>query len=490
MLVGNYPLMLEQLRRPKLAQPPVLASTPPVQRRRERLEQPPLVDAETAEAGRADEAQANRIGAEIGRDLGAVSVKGGPLSESVRAVAETHLGVDLSGTELRTDARANERAAEERALALTEGSMVSFSREAITGSSNKQSALLGHELTHVAQQRSAGRRPGESIQRQNIQNQPQGERTQVTVARGQFSLSEAEVDKYFERTNAGRLRNTVSLPPGMAQVRLIGIPAAFEQQMIGIASDLRARSFTPIGTQNELRVLRAGSSVAVDLKLRKHGLADGSYRFTWVGTTLFIEALTPVAQQNEVTSDILASSVVMHVGQLRFVAVGLLPEELAPLQQALQIIPQAALTFANDLYFRKVTSKPPPPGDQAGDYDEASHTVRLYAVNKPLASSSQRIGTSAWPVQVLVHEIGHAVDLRSRTDLPGFRDAAARDDVRARPAGQAAQLRGGPTDYSNVDWLEMYAESFMLYVTDPGLLRAIRPNIHAFMDRVAQFHRR
>jgi hypothetical protein len=41
-------------------------------------------------------------------------------------------------------------------------------------------------------------------------------------------------------------------------------------------------------------------------------------------------------------------------------------------------------------------------------------------------------------------------------------------------------LKGSETDYGNTNWKELFAESFMLFTTDPGLLQAIRPNIHAY----------
>jgi hypothetical protein len=49
---------------------------------------------------------------------------------------------------------------------------------------------------------------------------------------------------------------------------------------------------------------------------------------------------------------------------------------------------------------------------------------------------------------------------------------------------QAAQKDGGKrlTAYSNKEWQEYYAESFSLYMTDPGTLQRLRPNVHAFFS--------
>jgi hypothetical protein len=119
---------------------------------------PPTPAGLAAEAARDPaEQQAESIGARIGGDLDAtLSVAPGPLAEPVRRVAERHLGVDLAGTELRADGPAQELARALDALAVAEGSTVSFAAGRLSGSSLTGRNLLGHELTHVAQQRAHG----------------------------------------------------------------------------------------------------------------------------------------------------------------------------------------------------------------------------------------------------------------------------------------------------------------------------------------------
>jgi hypothetical protein len=102
------------------------------------------------------ERQADEIGNRIGKDLGPLGIGPGPLPEAARLVAEKHLGVDLSGTELRGDGAAHERASSLDALAVAEGSRVSFARGELSTASSDGRSLLGHELTHVAQQRASG----------------------------------------------------------------------------------------------------------------------------------------------------------------------------------------------------------------------------------------------------------------------------------------------------------------------------------------------
>lgn len=71
------------------------------------------------------------------------------------SAAESHLGVDVSGTHFRADATAADRTRSAGALAMTEGSTVSFA-EGSFSSDTAGRALVGHELTHVAQQAISG----------------------------------------------------------------------------------------------------------------------------------------------------------------------------------------------------------------------------------------------------------------------------------------------------------------------------------------------
>jgi hypothetical protein len=101
------------------------------------------------------ELQADEIGGRIGADLVGVSVAPGPLSPRAQRIAERHLGVSLAGTRIADDHAGHRRAAGERALAVTEGSDISFRRGHLTTATPAGRSLIGHELTHVAQQRSA-----------------------------------------------------------------------------------------------------------------------------------------------------------------------------------------------------------------------------------------------------------------------------------------------------------------------------------------------
>ncbi len=99
------------------------------------------------------ERQADELGGRIANDLPRVPLAAGRLPESVGEAATRHLGVDLAGAELE-EAAPGER----DELAVAEGDRVRFRPGLLSAMTPGGRALLGHELTHVAQQRRTGTR--------------------------------------------------------------------------------------------------------------------------------------------------------------------------------------------------------------------------------------------------------------------------------------------------------------------------------------------
>lgn len=135
--------------------------------------------------------------------------------------------------------------------------------------------------------------------------------------------------------------------------------------------------------------------------------------------------------------------------------------------------------------------------------------------------STTRFGTQTWLIHTLLHEIGHVADFnpiedawkdektiasaRSRsgkgwvthkrpgrsdliwlTELGGvakgsFREAAIQDGLQVDQKDDKKITSGGITTYGQTSWGELFAESFSLYLNDPDLLKAIRPNVYKFM---------
>jgi hypothetical protein len=189
------------------------------------------------------ERQADTIGAQIGRDWGGtIAPSSGKLPGDLRAVAEQHLGVDLGETELRTDTQAQRHADGMTALAVTEGSQIHFARGMLAASSQEGRALLGHELTHVAQQRAHG---VESHQRivattEQIGLPSSEERARGDAAMDKYLATQAEHEKEYAGKVAGidaeeiekrRRRELLTELERVVRLRAIGIMAAHRGQI-------------------------------------------------------------------------------------------------------------------------------------------------------------------------------------------------------------------------------------------------------------------
>jgi hypothetical protein len=98
---------------------------------------------------------------EIAEQIDAARGAGSALPDDVRIDMETHLGADLSGVRVHTDARASDLNRAVQAQAFTTGSDVFFSPGTFAPGTTDGRRLLGHELTHVVQQ-STGAAGGES----------------------------------------------------------------------------------------------------------------------------------------------------------------------------------------------------------------------------------------------------------------------------------------------------------------------------------------
>jgi len=122
-------------------------------------EQGRVIQAKRTGANDPAERQADELGEQIGRSLrGAGGLTAGELQGPAQRAAEGHLGVPMSGVKLHASSGAQAKVAEHQALAVTEGSDVSFGAGNLETATEAGRSLVGHELVHVAQQRASGTR--------------------------------------------------------------------------------------------------------------------------------------------------------------------------------------------------------------------------------------------------------------------------------------------------------------------------------------------
>lgn len=471
------------------------------------------------------------------RDLRPLAGPGDPLPASLRRELEERFGHDFGAVRVHRDAEAAQSAARLHARAYTSGSHVVLGSTPRAWTSPATRALLSHELAHVVQQSSrADLVPGAVLlQRQptELSAIPESERRAIRVGTIAVTVSAETIREFFTLLPSGRPGATESV--GATNSFGAGIAAALRTGLGSVAAHI-ARS---------TNALPLGSSIEVDLDLSAHGGANTTYRFTYFAHTtgsgrtastsnvMLIEQVGPVVAR---PATVTAPSGAFTVGAASFSLAGTWNDgDYTVLREALSLLPSAALGAAAGITFRRTRRAA---GAEGGHYDTGTDTVELNDRAFP-ASSQLRFGQRPAAVRAVLHEVGHAIDLRelerawraydaagqtaaarrtllaarsrsgsrwaraadsSDTDeiqeqaadqAPEFRRAVARDGVRrdtsgtrTTPEGTTATLSGGVTTYSDTDYQELFAESFALYVSEPETLRQLRPATYAhFLGR-------
>lgn len=444
------------------------------------------------------------------------------------------LGHDFANVRLHRGTEASRSATALGAAAYTSGSQIVLGTEGQAMRGPALERLLTHELAHVVQQSRAGAAP--LIQRQptSLGGIPQAERRSIRAGTIPVTVPPERIAAFFTIMPSGRPSETRSV--GATNSFGAGIGAALQGGLASIAAYIAG----------DTNGLPRNSSIEVDLDLSAHGGAATTYRFTYFAHTtgsgrsastsdmMLIEQVGAVRAR---PAAVTAPSGAFSVGSTGYTLAGSWTDgDYTLLREALTLLPAAATTAAAGLTFRRVGGST---GPEAGRYRSGSDTVEINDLAFP-AATNLRFGQRPPAVRTLLHEIGHAIDLRvlerawqaynsagqtaaaRRTLLavrspsgsrwgraadgsgndeiqqnaadaaPAFRAAVARDGVRrdtsgsrTTPEGTTATLSGGITTYSETDYQELYAESFAMYVAARETLRQLRPATFAYF--AAQF---
>ena len=421
---------------------------------------------------------------------------------------------------------------------------------------------LAPELKHGLQPSLAGALVGQisrrvvplTIQRQTLATIPLQQRLALQIRTQRPRLTPQQIQRFFHQTAAGRWG--MSIPsPGGARVQLgPGVPPVLETPLTTVAGHLNSITVSQAGQSAPL--LGPNTVVTVSMDLASYGGAAGLYRFTLYnvpangrGGNLLIESLAPIGSlsggplqlathtpgANQAAGTISAGGHTFHLVGTQSLWTR---PRIASVQAALSLMPSSVLARAAGLRIgirsgglgTGIGSR-----DEGGHYDPNTDTVTLY---RAIWGQMQRPGRSLAagqqmqdhnPVQVIAHEIAHAIDRRilqqaERTfqqsqqtpaDLSaltaarglsggrftvsggsyGFSDALA--DTQGNAFRQAyiqdgasvagSRIQQAVTMYGAQEWQEVYAEAFSLYITDPEALRQVRP--HVFQHFTGQFSR-
>lgn len=279
------------------------------------------------------------------------------------------------------------------------------------------------------------------------------------------------------------------------------------------------------------------STITLGLDLGRYGGSYDAYRYTYSERTtgrgrsrtrvreIRIERLGAIGMEGVPDSQRTANQ--QKFQQFGFIKRGRWrASESESLLAAIGQLPDSVLTLVRGLTFRRASASATDP-TAGGDYEIDFHRVNLY--NRLMIASPTRFGTPGTSqgvtnnvTRAIVHEIGHAVDLRplrtswdalqatsgqpaSQTNRArrGLQNARASSGTRyairsnvwnmtnltQRGRSNSAFIRAArrdganfPTDYPSPSdwWQEFYAETFSLYFTNPLVLEQTRPAIYNY----------
>lgn len=184
---------------------------------------------------------------------------------------------------------------------------------------------------------------------------------------------------------------------------------------------------------------------------------------------------------------------------------------------AISRIPDSMLSRIKGITFAREAFDPDEEEDRskktAGNYDDETHTITMFDEAFGRSATAYGEGVAVPPaVQLIVHEIGHAIDLRPLKQAFEHRQSVlASGNIRAAKkaekklkkmvslSGQKvfnskkearnrfflALRRDGPaslTTYPPKSQVELFTEAFSFYVIDPKLMKQLRPNTYNFFE--------
>lgn len=463
----------------------------------------------------------------------ALASPGQPLDGSVRAELEPRFGHDFSRVRVHTDARAAESAGALHARAFTFGQDVVFGPGRYQPGSFAGRSLIGHELAHVVQQRRAGR-PALQLD-SDLESLPEKERTQIRV------LVEPLSDKKREAVESAYLGGSkVKLPPGTTIQLGTSVDESDQEglkRVVGLLIEDSDGMALPAGTSITLAITAGGEIYRFTRVERPSIKLPGPNvpmpQVVAVEKTGAIAAIPSEASESTLKKEeVEIRKVKMTRGP------GWKKSDWAALSAALESVPETVLKQAAEVQFlreaKKVCSKAALEAktcNPEADAETSSAFGKITFFDNAFRKSTTRHGTATSLESTLVHEIGHLADnaalvkalltyqtgskgekakekLLAARSLSGvgwvsdvdskeglklnfldpggapagsFREAAIQDGLSVKDDSKQI-VSGGVTAYGQTDWGELFAESYMMYFTDPDLFKAIRPHLFKYFE--------
>lgn len=428
----------------------------------------------------------------------ATSRTGEALPDGLAARYGARLGHDLSGVRVHADGSAAVAAREAGARAFTIGADIVFGSGEYAPGTAHGDRLIAHEVAHVVQQAHSGRT---ALMRQPAPGAPGATGLDALSAPARRSL---KVDTAGAHGATGNLRNFFGAAGTFVTADNVDVDHDLVTPAIDALPDAKVRSALWKGlrayAQSVFDLLPDDKGVATttrlnlvhhaNLDLSPWGGPDAAFRFTAIGSTTAgkIKVKVLIEQLGAPFVPMSASAAGVEAAKARPTALArnsLLPDVIwQRVLRALDRIPAATLARIHDVEFDMSSDARGADGEAASYlavWDGSKWTRRIVLYADVLRDSDEQFAF------VLIHEVGHALDLAPTEGAKGpvadkeahadqaFKDAAQKDGGRAK----AITAYGAKSDK------EFYAECFAMYTQHPATLKTLRPDIHAYFAAVA-----
>ncbi len=322
----------------------------------------------------------------------------GPLQNTMNQA----FGHDFSGVRVHTDPQAVQMSERLNARAFTYGADVFFNKGEYSPDSAAGKHLLAHELTHVVQQGNGV----PEISRKTLTDVPLEKRKTLKIAR--TPLDQPTVDKwtkeYFDPAEGTSV--TLTIP---AEFGATITDENHKKGLKSVAGELVSKS-----TTSGSDIFPPNHIYDLALDLTPHKGEHAVFRFIRYGTSpsekMIIEkaqtlaaASTPVAAGTSFKGEVSVGKIKINIGS------SFSDDQGKVIVDAVTLIPEKIRSRLDGISF-KFEGSGKGPGGQDGHYDSGKDVVSIW--QDMFSDSAKRVGASSNAVYEIVHELGHAIDLR------------------------------------------------------------------------------
>jgi hypothetical protein len=470
------------------------------------------------------------------------------LEPGLQARLGAALGTDVSDVRLHDGPEAADLAKRARADAVTIGQDISFAPDKRAARSRDGVRRLAHEVAHAVKHADHGLAlrdgSGPAAAATTLAGLPEADRKaiQVVTTTPVPTPDKDKLKSVFEATSISSPADAVTADSS--------VPTSVSRGLVNLAGEWSSGADAP---------LVSNSTFTVELDLTSRGGPKGLFRFTYTsppakkGATatsrIIIEALGAAKQPADVDKPVETTKGEAVppdpiAGKLKAASItfsGYKASEEPALRAAISQVPASHLGLVKGLRFKREPTHPTK-ASAAGDYDQKTHTITMFDnafTESAVKVTEGGVATSA-AARYIVHEIGHAVDLRdlakahdevtaasaavtaasgkfanaeekARYDDAVKAETAAKKalrDIRSRSGSKTVEKSPGNFEdvvgkghkgvpfreavkkdgkdvskYAEDDWQESYAEAYSLYLTSGSQLKLLRPATYDYLDK-------